>query len=591
MTTAEGPALGARLEAEGVRFTAWSDHARRVSVVLYERPGQISREVELPPLGETGTFTAHVAGVLSGALYDFRIDEAIAVDPYARALPFGVNGPARVVSAMSPPANSKRAIDLDGSEVFYELHVGTFTQEGTLRSAIRHLRDLRELGVTVIELMPLASFAGTRGWGYDGVGLFAPFAGYGTPEDVHAFVDAVHAEGMSVVLDVVYNHLGPAGNSLPVFSAAYFHPERRNPWGASPDLEHEAFRRLIIENARYWLKILGFDGLRLDATHELEPGGTPHVLEAIAEVARQCVPPAVLVAEDSRNDPHALLALGIDGLWSDDFHHSTHVLLTGEQEGYYSGYSGELEEVARIIRRGQLYEGQPNRSGGKPRGKPCPDVPPGRFLFALQNHDQVGNRAQGERLHQLTRPEAYRAAAVLLAFVPQTPFLFMGQEWADNAPFFYFSDHEGELGQAVTRGRIAEFGHFSAFNREDQPVPDPQVEETFQRSKLHWLTREVGPQHALLELYRSAFQLRHRDPVLSRPGKVSAGVSEGVLWVLREREGSARLLLTNLGQPRSLARIAGHSLRDARVLLSSRRLDSVVDLPADCSVILEVETA
>lgn len=588
MSGAEGFALGARPAVDGVRFTAWSDKAARLAVVLYDAPGRISREIPLSNLGDSGLFSAVVSGVQPGALYDFRLDGSIiAVDPYARELPFGVHGPARVAFELPPLQNPKRAVDLDAGEVLYELHIGTFTLEGTLRAAAERLSDLRELGVTVVELMPIAAFAGARGWGYDGVGLFAPFAGYGTPEDVRAFLEAAHAQELGVLLDVVYNHLGPAGNALPTFSDRYFHPDRKNPWGNTPNLESGAFRQLVTDNAQYWLENVGFDGLRLDATHELEPGGTPHVLNVLSDVAKRCSPRAVLIAEDSRNFPHALLEHGIDGFWSDDFHHAVHVFLTGERDGYYGGYSGTLEDLARTIVRGQLYEGQRTPGQGSPRGQSCDGVPLSRFSFALQNHDQIGNRAQGDRLNALTTPAIYRAVSLLLLFLPETPLLFMGQEWASEQPFMYFSDHEGELGAAVTRGRFAEFGHFFGFAKDAGSVPDPQSEATFARSKLDWESREKPESRATLSLYRNALQLRRRDVVLARPGPVTSGVHEGLLWVLRKSDDQARLLVFNPGPARSLGMLAGHDLAAARPLLASCDLREP-GLPAESSVIFEM---
>ncbi len=361
--------------------------------------------------------------------------------------------------------SGKRAIEFERGEVFYELHVGTFSAEGTFAAATARLPQLAELGITVVELMPIAAFAGTRGWGYDGVALMAPFAPYGTVQELSALIDAAHACGLSVVLDVVYNHLGPDGNYLPAFSDAYFDSGRDNPWGKAPALEKAAFRRLVLDSARYWLSDVGFDGLRIDATHQLEPGGDPHILRELSAVAKACSPPAVLIAEDDRNHPAALFELGIDAVWSDDFHHSIHVLLTSERDGYYAAYEGYLAELARVIERGQLYEGQVSPVTGRPCGKPSADVARYRLIYALQNHDQVGNRARGERLHRLCSVSRVKAVTLLLLFVPATPMLFMGQEIATDSAFLYFADHAGELGEAVTKGRRAEFAHFYGVSR------------------------------------------------------------------------------------------------------------------------------
>jgi maltooligosyltrehalose trehalohydrolase len=402
------------------------------------------------------------------------------------------------------------------------------------------------------------------------VGLFAPFAGYGTPEQLSAFVDAAHALDMSVILDVVYNHLGPDGNALPVFSDAYFDGERHGPWGRAPAFEKPAFRRLVCDNAHYWLSTFGFDGLRLDATHELEPGGDPHILSDLSRIARACTPPAVLMAEDSRNDPKHLIAHGIDAVWSDDFHHALHVLLTSERDGYYGAFKGDLAELARAIERGQVFEGQPGEGSGKPRGKSTSGVPRERFVFALQNHDQVGNRATGERLHALIGVEAFRAASLLLLFLPATPLLFMGQEWASSTPFLFFSDHSGELGHAVSRGRRLEFAHFAGFrDAEPDGIPDPQAESSFLRSKLDWSERCWSEQQRTLSLYRRALELRRVDPVLREARELRVGTIGNTLWVIRRGPAGERLLLFNPGPAALLADVAGRVASEARPLLSS----------------------
>jgi maltooligosyltrehalose trehalohydrolase len=589
VTPPEELLLGAHAEAGGVRFLAWSDQARAISVVLYADPQQISTELPLDQLDGNGLFCGFVPELPTGSSYNFRIDGRLAVDPYARALPHGVHGPAQVSPPIAAPKHPKRAIELDRNEVFYELHVGTFTQEGTFASAAARLPYLRALGVTVIELMPIGAFAGSRGWGYDVVALFAPFSSYGSLAELSALVDAAHGEGLSVVLDVVYNHLGPAGNALPLFSGSYFDAQRVNPWGQAPALEKPAFRRLVLSNARYWLNSVGFDGLRLDATHELEPGGDPHILHALARIARACEPPAVLVAEDNRNDPRTLLEHGIDAVWSDDFHHIVHVLLTNEREGYYEHFAGNLSELARVIERGQLFEGQITPATGQPRGKPADGVPASRFLFALQNHDQVGNRALGERLRQLSSDASFRAATLLLSFLPQTPLIFMGQEWAASTPFLYFSDHEGELGQAVREGRRREFSHFSAFRASADLIPDPQAETTFLRSKLDWTERDVGEHRVTLELYRRALELRRTDPVLRAPSQLSAGVAHDCLWVLREAPSGSRLLLFNPGPARSLEQVMGRSPANTYPLLASYASpegSTRFELPASSAILL-----
>ena len=592
MTLAWGAALGARCEPLGVHFEVWSDVAKYVSVVLYDRPRQISREVPLARRAEPEFFGAFVPGVRAGAWYDFRVDGQIAVDPYARSLPLGVHGPAQVVSPLAPQSHGRRRIDLDANEVFYEIHVGTFTAEGTFAAATGRLSELAKLGITVIELMPIAAFPGTRGWGYDGVGLFAPYPAYGTPAELSAFVDAAHALGLGVVLDVVYNHLGPDGNALAAYSGSYFDAQRKNAWGAAPALEKPAFRQLILSNAQYWLSTFGFDGLRLDATHELEPGGDPHILRALSEVARATAPPSVLIAEDSRNDPQALLEHGLDAVWGDDFHHVLHVLLTHERDGYYVDFEGDLNELAHVIQNGQLFERRVIPQTGKRDRTAEQRIPLTRFLFALQNHDQVGNRAQGERLHTLSDFPAFRAASLLLLFLPATPLLFMGQEWASSAPFLYFSDHHGALGEAVSRGRRQEFGKFAAFSCDcPSAIPDPQAETTFLRSKLDWSERTLPEHQATLRLYRQALELRREDPVLREPSEISVGTEAGFLWVVRRGRAGERLLLFNPGSSRTVRDVAGRPLCQARRLLATHPLPAMADsfeLPAASAAVFSL---
>jgi maltooligosyltrehalose trehalohydrolase len=297
----------------------------------------------------------------------------------------------------------------------------------------------------------------------------------------------------------------------------------------------------------------------------------------------------VLIAEDERNDPNSLLSHGVDAVWSDDFHHVLHVLLTGEREGYYRAFAGDLSELSKVIERGQLFEGQIVPGTGKPRGKPARGVPASRFVFSLQNHDQVGNRARGERLHHLCDPRAFRAITLLLSALPATSLLFMGQEWAASAPFLYFSDHEGELGRAVSEGRRKEFSHFSAFQGERDAVPDPQAESTFLASKLDWTEQTGGEQRATLELTRRALELRRSDPVLRAPTQLSVGVAEDCLWVLRSNQRGSRLLLFNPGPARALREVAGRALADLHVLLASDPIPDVqthFELPAFAAVLL-----
>jgi maltooligosyltrehalose trehalohydrolase len=544
--------LGAELTPHGVVFRAWSTRARAVAVALLDRTGaHAEREVALEARGE-GHFEATVPGLGPGALYKFLLDGEPLPDPYARRLPFGVHGPAEVVDPRAyawahPPLRAP----LSGRTVIYELHVGTFTPEGTFAAARARLADLAALGVSVVELMPLSSFAGRRGWGYDGVAHFAPHAAYGTPDELKALVDEAHGLGLSVWLDVVYNHFGPEGNYLGAYSPAYFTARTPTPWGDGPDYAEPHMRRLLVDNALYWLDEFRLDGLRLDATHHIHDPSPKHVLAELAEAARSLGgPPPVLVAEDDRNDPTLVTGQGLDGLWADDFHHALHVLLTGERDGYYAGYEAGAGELARAIERGWLYEGQPWPLTGRPRGASAAGLGASRFVYALQNHDQVGNRARGERLHHLVSPAAWRAASTLLLFLPMTPLLFMGQEWAASSPFLYFTDFPEALGRQVSEGRRREFEGFAAFaGGGGGEVPDPQAEDTFAASVLDWGERDAAVHRETLALYAELLRLRRHDPVLgdASRGRLRAGVEGGLLWAWRWGEGGGhRALVWNV---------------------------------------------
>ena len=578
--------LGAWPEPNGTRFAVWTDKATEVLIRWKDERTATGGDFRLAKCSpDSYIYEGLIADVGPGASYEVVLDGVTGVEPFARSLPRGVHGPA-YVAELPRTTKPKRAIELERGEVFYELHVGTFTAEGTFAAAAERLPRLAELGITVVELMPIAAFAGERGWGYDGVAMMAPFAPYGTLQELTSLIDSAHECGLSIVLDVVYNHVGPDGNYLPAFSDSYFDSGRDNAWGKAPALEKPAFRRLVLDSARYWLEDVGFDGLRIDAAHELEPGGEPHILRELSAIAKGCSPRAILTAEDDRNDPAALLELGVDAIWSDDLHHSIHALLTSERDGYYAAYRGDLAELARVIERGQLYEGQVFPVTGRPRGKPSADVPRFRLIYALQNHDQVGNRAHGERLHRLCGVPQLKAVTLLLLFLPGTPLLFMGQELATDSPFLYFADHAGELGASVSKGRQEEFAHFEAFrNADPKDIPDPQAEESFFRSKVRY---EVEGAEAVRDFHRLALKLRREDPVLCGKRESRVGVEGTVLWVLAQGAAGRRLLLLNIGDPVVLREIGGEGVSGAQVLLATATIlhdGAGLNLPGECCAI------
>ena len=424
-------------------------------------------------------------------------------DPRSPWQPRGIDGPSRVVDhgAFTWTDDGWRGVDL-ATAVLYELHVGTFTPEGTFDGVAGKLDHLAGLGVDAIELLPVAEFSGDRGWGYDGVDLYAPHHAYGGPDGLKRLVDACHARGIGVVMDVVYNHLGPAGNHLSKFGP-YFTSSHQTAWGDAVNFdgpESGEVRRFVVDNALMWLRDYHCDGLRLDAIHAIVDGSPVHVLEELATRVAELDPPRFLVAEDEREDARVIRSrdsggYGIDAVWADDWHHALHTVLTGESSGYYAEF-GSLDQLATAIGEGWV------------RRRPPDDVRPSQFVICTQNHDQVGNRAAGERLSQLVSADALRYAAALLLSSPFVPMLFMGEEWGASTPFRYFTDHaDPALARAVSEGRRSEFREFG-WNPAN--VPDPQDPATFEASKLQWDEVERDEHAALLEWYRALIARRRR---------------------------------------------------------------------------------
>ncbi len=456
----------------------------------------------------------------AGDRYFYRFEGRDWPDPASRFNPDGVHGPAQVIDprdyewqdgAWRAPAFAGR--------VLYELHIGTFTPEGTFRAAIAKLDHLAELGVNAIELMPLADFPGTRNWGYDGVLLYAPARVYGSPNDLRALVDAAHARGLAVVLDVVYNHLGPDGNYLGTYSRDYFNSAHKTPWGDAFNFELPPVRQFFLENAEYWRREFHFDGFRLDATHAIVDTSPKHFLAEVAERIHSLG--GFVTVEDERNEPQLLLppargGMGLDSSWADDFHHVVRVLLTGAREGYYRSYNGTAAELAATLRDGWLLHGEARTRSLTNQPNECAELAPAQFVFCIMNHDQIGNQAFGQRLNAKVSAAAYRAASALLCLVPYTPLLFMGQEWAATAPFQFFTDHEPDLGRKITAGRREEFRGFAEFRDPAMraQIPDPQAEATFLRSKLRWEERTGEVHAATLRLYREVLRLRRTLPAL-----------------------------------------------------------------------------
>lgn len=553
------PSVGAWPEPDGVHFRVWAPDAEVVELV-FEGEGHGRPTVPLSKSAD-GMFAATVPEARAGTRYRYRIDgKGPFPDPASRFQPDGVHGPSEVIdSSAFAWTDAGWGGPAPDALVVYELHVGTFTTAGTFAAAAAMLPELADLGVTAVELMPLADFPGDCGWGYDGVSLYAPARCYGRPDDLRRFVDAAHALGLAVFADVVYNHLGPDGNYLSAFSRYYFSTTHQTDWGTGPNFDGERSEQVedfFVENALHWVHEYHIDGLRLDATHAILDSGERHILELLTDRVHEAGDAlgrrVLVIAEDERNlamllKPRPAGGFGMDAVWADDLHHQIRRALTGEKDGYYADYTGSAEDIAQTLRKGWFYCGQASPRKRIPRGTDPAGVPPSRFVVCIQNHDQIGNRAFGERLnHQIDRA-MYRAASALLLTAPQTPLLFMGQEWAASSPFLYFTDHHPELGALVTEGRRREFRHFTAFTDPNirTRIPDPQAAATFRTSKLNWDERDREPHAGTLRLYRDLLKLRKSEPAL-RPGGThdATAVAEGAVLLRRTaRPGGEGLLV------------------------------------------------
>ena len=558
--------FGAQVMADGrVRFRLWAPAARKVSIRLQDEGTTAS--LELPMQSSPGGWYSLVtADARDGTRYRFIIDDATPVpDPASRFQPDDVHGASQVVDPAAWPWQDPHWRGRPWHDaVVYELHVGTFSRAGTFAGVLDHLDYLADLGVTAIELMPVADFPGQRNWGYDGVYLFAPDSRYGRPEDFKALVDAAHARGLMVLLDVVYNHFGPEGNYLHRYAPLFFTSDADTPWGEAIDFAgpaRAAVRAFMVHNALYWLEEYRLDGLRLDAVHSIHDPSHPDIITEIARAVRRRFKgrrQVHLILENDRNQASYLArdargeTLLYDAQWNDDLHHVLHFLLTGERDGYYRDYATDpVDQLGRCLTQGFAYQGQASAFRfGQPRGEPSGHLPPDAFVGFLQNHDQVGNRPRGERIGQLARPDAIRAAMALLLLQPSVPLLFMGQEWGAREPFPYFCDFEPQLAAEVARGRRREFAGFVAFG--ETQLPDPGDERLFRSAILDWrqLSRRDG--QAWLHFTRELLWLRRKAivPRLSGPGHLRGAYRQlsdaglAAWWPLRD--GSTLRLVANL---------------------------------------------
>lgn len=560
--------FGTQVERDGTRFRVWAPDCERVGLRL-EGPGP-ALEIPLPSNGD-GWFEVVTADAEPGTRYRYRIDGAAAVpDPASRFQPDDVHGASEVVD---PLAYRWRMPDWRGrpweEAALYELHVGAFTPEGTFAGVETRLDDLVELGVTAIELMPVADFPGRRDWGYDGTYLFAPDSEYGRPEDLKRLIDAAHARGLMVLLDVVYNHFGPEGNYLHVLARShFFHEKRHTPWGAAINFDSPGsgpVRRFFVDNVLYWLQEYRLDGLRFDAVDRIDDRSSRHILDEIAETVHAEIGQGRhvhLVLENDRNEASRLERTSsgrprtYTAQWNDDIHHALHVTLTGESGGYYLDYADDpTGRLARCLAEGFAYQGEPSAfRGGDHRGQESVALPPDAFVAFLQNHDQIGNRAFGERIDQIAPSDAVWAARAIVLLAPAPPLLFMGEEWASGQPFLFFCDFGEELQDAVRDGRRREFASFPEFAdpKARERIPDPNALETFEASRLDWDARHRAPHAGTLARCAELLAIRHREIVPRLAGtRGNAGRFERwsergitVRWTLGD--GSRLTLTANL---------------------------------------------
>ncbi|GIW07714.1 MAG: malto-oligosyltrehalose trehalohydrolase [Dehalococcoidia bacterium] len=565
-------------------FRVWAPAAHRVEIVIDGARRALAA-------GNAGWWAIDLPDAGPGADYRFAVDGGEPrPDPRSAWQPAGVHGPSRVVdhaafrwsdTGWNPPPLA--------SAVVYELHIGTFTPEGTFDSAVARLDHLVDLGVTHVELMPVNEFSGSRGWGYDGVDLYAPHHAYGGPKGLKRLVDACHARGLAVLLDVVYNHLGPAGNYLSVYGP-YFTDRYGTPWGQAVNFDgpqSDEVRRFFVDNALMWLRDYHFDGLRIDAVHAIVDTSAVHILEQLAAEVRALEAALgrhlVLIPESDLNDPRLLWSperggYGLDAQWSDDFHHALHAVLTGERSGYYEDF-GSLADLAKALREVYVYDGRYSAHRRRRHGRPATGLAGTRFLGYLQNHDQIGNRVQGERTSHLMSVGRLKTAAALVLTAPFVPMLFQGEEWGASTPFLYFTDHDDpDLARAVTEGRRREF---AAFGWKPEDIPDPQDPATFFRSKLDWSERDHEPHAGVLDWHRRLIHLRRQTPALTdgRREAVRVAYDDAAGWLVLERGPIA--VACNLAAEKRRVPIA----RAGRMLLASDddiRLESdAVLLPPD----------
>jgi maltooligosyltrehalose trehalohydrolase len=558
--------VGAEVDGARTSFRVWGPRCRSVEVAVGD-----DRQIPMAPDGD-GYFSAVVEDAVAGATYKLRIDgDRLCPDPASRFQPDGPHGASEIVD---PSAFEWTDQDWQGAgavgQVLYEMHVGTFTQEGTWASAARELPRLKELGITCLEVMPVSESPGTFGWGYDGVCLYAPSHLYGSPDDFRRFIDEAHRIGLAVILDVVYNHIGPDGNYLTAFTDHFFNPGHMTDWGEAINFDgdhSQPVRDFFVANAVYWVTEFHLDGFRFDATQAIVDTAPEHILSLIDRSVREAAAPKKLYLVNENEPQHTKLVrgrdqqgYGLDALWNDDFHHSAMVALTGHNEAYYTDYLGRPQEFISAAKYGYLYQGQRYKWQEDRRGTPGLDLPAFHFVHFLQNHDQIANSGRGWRVDRLTSPSQLRAMTMLWLMTPQTPLFFQGQEFAASNPFYYFADHNDHLRPLVKAGRANELKQFPTIATQpmQQSLIDPGQRSTFQACKLNHADRDRGAHRQIWDLHRDLLKIRRTDPaiVASQSGRNFDGAVLGsdslVVRFFGEAPEQDRLLLVNLGRDLSL---------------------------------------
>jgi malto-oligosyltrehalose trehalohydrolase len=571
--------FGATVNSEGVLFRLWAPKCSGVGLKL-----EASEKVYgLRPMGR-GWHELQIAGAGPGTRYRYVLPDGVQIpDPASRFQPDDVHGPSEVVDPGAYEWTDQNWRARRWEElVIYELHVGAFSPEGTFQGAISRLDYLRNLGITAIEIMPVADFPGKRNWGYDGVLLFAPDSSYGRPEDLKALIEAAHSREIAVILDVVYNHFGPDGNYLPLYSHI-FTEAHHTPWGPAVNYDAEnsdVVRELIVNNAVYWIREYNLDGLRLDAVHAIIDESPRHLLEELALAVRGSASsrPVHLILENEENQASRLIrsgdghAIHFTAQWNDDVHHALHTAASDENVGYYADYAGDTNKLGRALAEGFAFQGELMPYRGNPRGEASGGLPPTAFVSFIQNHDQVGNRAFGDRITAFSPPEAVRAVAAIYLLAPQIPMIFMGEEWGAAQPFPFFCDFGAELAEAVRNGRRAEFAKFPEFQdpQQRERIPDPTAAETFLSAKLRWTDPDRGRHAEWRDWYRRVLKVRHAE-IINRLG--GAGGHSGRYEVLDKLAVRVRWSLTGgnelvLTANLKAAPVAGIELPQGRVLWS-----------------------